>query len=275
MLTDFTPSVVIQAIETNMQEITSLVRILPGAEVYDTPEMLRTCTTVPFPLLNSVTRTELSESNPDAQIVATLDYFRERQAPMSWWVTPSSRPTDLAARLTAHGVALSSATPGMAADLHTLPDSLSLPPSAAVKEVENEEDLEQWMQAFNFGDTQRGFAEAIAVIARGVGYGAQSSLRCFVALLDGVPVGTSLLYQGSEVAGLYAVGVVPPARRQGLGAGVTLAALLAAREAGYRIGVLQASEMGEPVYRRLGFADYCRFALYIAYGNADSTSRSA
>ncbi len=36
-----------------------------------------------------------------------------------------------------------------------------------------------------------------------------------------------------------------------------------ARANGYRIGTLQSSELGYPVYRRLGFRDVCRFALYL------------
>jgi len=41
---------------------------------------------------------------------------------------------------------------------------------------------------------------------------------------------------------------------------------LEAREMGYRFGILQASPMGENVYRRLGFEEYGRLPNYILMG---------
>ncbi len=43
---------------------------------------------------------------------------------------------------------------------------------------------------------------------------------------------------------------------------MTLAPLLEARQLGYRTGVLGSSEMGCPVYRRLGFEERCRIGVY-------------
>jgi ribosomal protein S18 acetylase RimI-like enzyme len=42
-------------------------------------------------------------------------------------------------------------------------------------------------------------------------------------------------------------------RGQGIGTALTVAALLAGRERGLKIGSLQAGSLGEPVYRRIGF----------------------
>ena len=64
------------------------------------------------------------------------------------------------------------------------------------------------------------------------------------------------------VAGIYMVGTVPEARRQGIGTALSLAPLLEAREMGYRIGTLQSSEMGYAVYRRMGFKEHFRFGFY-------------
>jgi predicted acetyltransferase len=65
------------------------------------------------------------------------------------------------------------------------------------------------------------------------------------------------------VAGIYAVATLPQARRQGIGTWMTTLPLLEAKEMGYRVGVLQASSMGHPIYRRLGFADVCTYRQYV------------
>ena len=64
------------------------------------------------------------------------------------------------------------------------------------------------------------------------------------------------------MAGVYFVFTVPEARGQGLGAALTLAPLREARAMGYGIGVLGSSSLGYSVYRRLGFAEYCRIGIY-------------
>jgi len=65
------------------------------------------------------------------------------------------------------------------------------------------------------------------------------------------------------VAGIFAVSTLPEARGRGIGTALTVAPLVDAREAGYRVGTLQASDMGYPIYRKLGFQDVCQYNLYI------------
>lgn len=84
----------------------------------------------------------------------------------------------------------------------------------------------------------------------------------FIGRLEGQPVGTSLAIKTGDLAGIFAVGTIETARRRGVGNAVTWAAVAAAREWGCRAVVLQASQMGYPVYLGMGFVpvvDYARF----------------
>ena len=73
---------------------------------------------------------------------------------------------------------------------------------------------------------------------------------------------TSSQFLGAGAAGVYFVFTFEQARRRGVGAALTLAPPKTTREMGYRIGVLGSSEMGFPVYRRLGFREHCRIGVY-------------
>jgi len=92
--------------------------------------------------------------------------------------------------------------------------------------------------------------------------GFEGSWWHYLGRLAGEPVATATSFFGAGVAGIYFICIVERVRRRGIGAAVTLTALQEARDLGYTVGVLGSSEMGYPVYRRLGFEEYCRIELY-------------
>lgn len=77
------------------------------------------------------------------------------------------------------------------------------------------------------------------------------------------PVAATLVHMNHGVALLNWVGTVPAARGKGLGAAMTRMASNAGFDAGCHIASLQATEMGEPVYRRLGYREITRYRGYI------------
>ena len=263
VLTDFTPFEMMRANETNQQEVYGLLACLPETDLLDSPEMLRIYTGVPHPILNGVIRTSLFPADLKAQIQSSIDYFHSRQVPMMWMVTPSSRPEDLAPHLEAQGLALKGTMPGMGIDLQVLPDSLPLPADVVIEEVGDQHVLKQWSRALGLGfGLSPEIVDVFVRVSVLLGYGEQAPIRSFLAYYKGEPAGTSSLYLGAGVAGIYNVAVVPEARQKGIGAAITAAPLQIARDLGYRIGTLQASKMGEPVYRRLGFQEHGQFAMY-------------
>ncbi len=91
----------------------------------------------------------------------------------------------------------------------------------------------------------------------------RSPLQKYLGLLNGEPVATAELFLSHGVAYLGGVSTLPQYRRQGIGAALTLAALRAARQQGYRVGVLTASPVGIPIYRRIGFQELGMYSVYL------------
>lgn len=87
-------------------------------------------------------------------------------------------------------------------------------------------------------------------------------IAAFNAYVDGVPAATSALITSDEIAGIYNVATLPEFRRRGLGAAVTAAALAEGVKRGCTVGALQPSDVGRPVYARLGFVPS---ALYLVF----------
>ena len=95
-----------------------------------------------------------------------------------------------------------------------------------------------------------------------------ADVRCswFVGYVDGDPAACGQLLRTADVAGVYSIGVRERFRRRGLGAAITTAALVAGRELGCAIGILQASPMGQPVYERMGFETVTHYHSFSAPG---------
>ncbi len=84
-------------------------------------------------------------------------------------------------------------------------------------------------------------------------------MRAVVARTAGRPVATAMVIVSDRVAGVQLVGTVPDARGRGLGELCTRWAVNAGFELGAEAAVLEASEMGEPIYRRMGFVEVSRY----------------
>lgn len=89
-------------------------------------------------------------------------------------------------------------------------------------------------------------------------------VRLFGGFLEDTPVACSLALRSENVVGIYAVGTAEMARRRGIGSSIAWAAVNAGRAWGCRAAILQASEMGEPVYRAMGFRTVTRYVTYEA-----------
>lgn len=87
--------------------------------------------------------------------------------------------------------------------------------------------------------------------------------HALIAVVDGEPVASALVFIEAPVAVLSWIGTIPKARRRGAATLITAAAMQAAVERGASIVALQASEEGVPLYQRLGFQQVTRYGRYL------------
>ncbi len=88
----------------------------------------------------------------------------------------------------------------------------------------------------------------------------------WVGYADGKAAACSGLIVIGDVAGINMIGTLAQHRGRGFGAAVTWQAVNAGTSAGCRFAVLQASEMGRPVYERMGFREVTSYTTYLRPG---------
>jgi len=245
------------SVEENLFALFRAMAMLPGSQLAEAEQLSYHITSPTSPIFSGMWRTRLTSENADAAIDQTLALFKAQGAVRAaWWVTSTTQPPDFGDRLLAHGLTASYLdAPGMALDLQTASAALSTPDSFTIVRASTQQHLDDWRDVFLATYHTPAFA-AQSWIDATLSFGIDAApWQLYVGYLGDQPVATNLLFKGGGVAGLFAVGTIPEAQRKGIGAAITLKPLLDARAQGYRYGVLFASEMGYPVYRRIGFRD--------------------
>lgn len=202
----------------------------------------------------------------DQDIEIGLSALRARILERGWPAVlkfgPRAKPPDLHRHLEPSGfVAMDHWPPGMAVALSSV-DRKSFPvvEDLNIEAVSGGAQLRSWLGFFDAFEPAM-FEQLLT----------SSSLRLYVGMMAGKPVGASMLFLSAGVAGLYHVEALPAFRRRGIGTALTLRPMEDASDGGYDYAVLQASTMGELVYRRIGFESYFNYGFYhpMDYGYAD------
>lgn len=131
-------------------------------------------------------------------------------------------------------------------------------PSVTVRQVRDAADLDDHLSVL----TRGGAGEELAQAVYPASFLADPDVRVFTGYLAGRPVGTSIAIRTGDDAGVYGVGTAREARGRGVGTAVSWAAVEAGLDWGCETVMLEASEMGEPIYARMGFRTVVRYAQF-------------
>lgn len=221
---------------------------------------------------NVVVGAHFQRDGADRRIAEIRDAYGRGDTGFVWWVAPFDTPDDLGTRLTKAGLTLEGNAPAMAASLDDVPLDEPLPDGLEIVPVTDAGTLGEFLTILEADWLEWTGGEATPVQRRTLAAFAREIPRRFpsepvplrwVGRVDGRPVATSRVSLGGGVAGLYAILTLPSHRGRGIGRAMTLAALRAAAGIGYRIGVLQSSDLGYGLYLKLGFRDLFTYDIYV------------
>lgn len=192
------------------------------------------------------------------RIDALNRYYLDRnpRGMVGLWSLDPPDPVDLGARLLARGFQPGWQPHWMWLDLERLREPAGAPRGLQIEPVEDVSTWDRFDHPYLTPNENREW-RLKARIKHAAAQVTPKRIWHVAAWLDGRPVGAATLNVTTGplgVAGIYDVGVLPDFRRRGIGAAVSAFACRVAKERGLRHAVLNTTAMGEPVYRRIGFA---------------------
>ena len=255
------------AVAANPVALFSRVGELPGFTPLPGDDVGGFTSDVPFPMLNLVYDVRFSAGEEKQRAHAVLDHLIGRGLPFMWQVTPTTHFDGLEEILAERGLE-GDTQPGMHADLAPL--HADTPTDLTLETV-----------------TPATLATAIEVIAATFefpGFAFEPMLATFRALdgphvthliarIDEEPVGAGSGFLDGSTLGIYNIATLERARGRGVGTAVTAALMDIGAARGCERAILHSSEMGLPVYRRLGFEEVCQVGTHVWTPPAVSITR--
>ncbi|UCC21152.1 MAG: GNAT family N-acetyltransferase [Promethearchaeota archaeon] len=206
---------------------------------------------------HAIFRADFEDLNLKKEINNIKKLIRKGKAPNGWTVGPLTRPKDLGIHLERYNFSNVYHQAGMAIELQGVVKTNVDANNLIIERIDNEKNLNQWSEVVSkVFQIKIDFDLLLRYLY------SQEEAYFYLGKFEGIPVSTLMLYLSSGVAGLHAVSTLNEYRNKGFGLAISKKALEDAFNKGYLVGVLQASSLGERVYKKLGFQKYCDIISY-------------
>jgi GNAT superfamily N-acetyltransferase len=252
---------IVRALAHNWHAVRRSFAAYPGVQVHDDAKAFWFSTGIPSGWFNAVLYAHFTPEEAEVEIEHICAHFKALGLPWLWFIDAASGPADLAERLQARGMQHLWDCRNMGMRLPDAPLARPLPPEVAIYAVNDEATFALWRTMVLTEDDDADGATSPSVALQ-LATAQSPDKQHFVATMLGEPVARATIVYAAGIAGVYAVETLPAARGRGLGTAITCVALDHAREQGYEVAALQASQMGFNIYTRIGFDLLPSFPAY-------------
>jgi ribosomal protein S18 acetylase RimI-like enzyme len=247
-------------LDSALAEVVALLATRGGGDAHREDGLLLVAARHPCPLIvNSAMRT--GPVAAERVLDRAEEFFAARQRHYELW-TRAGDDEDLQRCAESRGMTVSADLVGMIAD--SAPPVTRPPSGVLLGEVGDRHAVTGFVTAVGegFRDEAPGAEGLVRAVFEDVRSLVAPDTRAFVATADGEPAAAALTIVRQGVAWIGWVATRPRFRGRGLATLVTGAATRAGFALGAGIASLEATTMGAPVYRRLGFHAVSRFRTY-------------
>lgn len=255
MITELDPAETMPALQQNLN---TMVRLQASdlVRVIDTNQVVRSVSTIPFPLANFVTYANISV--PDAIDKMLVDYPHGQSL---WFLMPTSTRDIARQGLIANSFSLVEERPIFTAKIiDVMPNDST---SFNVIEVQTQQQMQDWITTQSIAHD--GFSDDVLRIYTSMMTNLVNNKNTFayVAYDGDTPVGCAILTLAGGVAGFYQLAVIPDARRKGVGTALARHRMQVALEHGYHIAGMMVTQMGQIIHSKIGFQEIEKVHLYM------------
>ncbi len=206
---------------------------------------------------------DITGEGADQRVNELIASIKQGTMPGYILISALSKPDNLAEIFQANGFTVNrDEGSGMAMDLSDAIQQVQIPAHLCVAPVQNKNELRIWVDIVSralFGREVIKYEQYHDIFLL-------PNVTMNLGSVDGVPAATSLVIysEGKKVATVEQISTLEEYRHRGLGTAITVASLQKMAARGVKTAVLQATKMGENIYRNIGFISYHnKFEIYL------------
>ena len=245
ILSEADPELISHVTENNLYDLYTEIGKLDKGELFVQEDFSWIIARPYWP--NFIFRPQFKPQSISLRLSQIIRKIRDLDAPPVMQVGNQAKPADLDECLKRNGFQMLVERSGMALDLKAKHLSTATPNKLDIFEIKNQEDFGLWidvaLRSFNPYLGKDIFGSLLN----------REKVRFYFGVNNGQAVATSMIFLSSGVAGIYFVSVIPELRNRGMGKEMMLRCIYDAQELGYNYCILQATDLGEHLYRSLGF----------------------